>query len=118
MLNNRQRKILNFLYTNENYLLCELYEEFQISKDYDADYHILLRDKYIDINHGKDWKEHTVHLTPDGKAIVEKELQDEQLRKEQYRHNWRVAICSSICGAISGLITSIVFWLITSSSSR
>ena len=44
----------------------------------------------------------------------EKEHQ-ELLRKKQFRHDWFIAIFGTLGGAVAGLITSIIFWLITGS---
>ena len=34
-------------------------------------------------------------------------------QKQQFRHDWRLAIFNTVAGGIAGLITSIIFWLIT-----
>ncbi len=39
--------------------------------------------------------------------------QKEQELQDKYRHDWLIAAFGTIGGAIMGLITSIVFWLIT-----
>ena len=79
MLNNRQRRILHFLYKNENYPLPSLYQKFHISHDYDGGYNFLIEEKYIDLNFGEAWTKHTVYLTPDGKAYLD----------EQWKNNFR-----------------------------
>ena len=33
--------------------------------------------------------------------------------KQQFRHDWKITIFNVLGGAISGLITSVIFWLIT-----
>ena len=34
-------------------------------------------------------------------------------QKQQFRHDWKIAIFNTVAGGIAGLITSIIFWLIT-----
>lgn len=49
-------------------------------------------------------------------VVVEKELKESKetaLMKKQYRHDWIIAIFSTLGGAIAGLITSLIFWLLT-----
>ncbi len=40
------------------------------------------------------------------------EAKEKELRKENYKHNWRVATFSAVFGAISGFVASLIFWLI------
>lgn len=48
-----------------------------------------------------------------GKLEAElKDAKDKRIRKEGYRHNWKIAIFSSVCGGISGLLGSLLFWFI------
>ena len=42
-----------------------------------------------------------------------KEAKEEELLKKQFRHDWFLACFSIITGAIAGLISSFIFWLIT-----
>lgn len=53
-------------------------------------------------------------VLPDGleHALFEKE-KEEFLRKEQRRHDWLVASFGVIGGGVMGLITSLLFWFIT-----
>lgn len=39
-------------------------------------------------------------------------MQEEIERKRQFRHDWMIATFSSVSGAVFGLITSVIFWLI------
>lgn len=41
-----------------------------------------------------------------------KSAKEEQIRKEGYRHNWKVAVFSSLFGSISGFLASLLFWFI------
>ena len=41
-------------------------------------------------------------------GILEKEAKEKELRKQQWRHDFRVALFSVIAGGISGIITSII----------
>ena len=41
-----------------------------------------------------------------------KAYKDKSIRKEGYRHNWKIAVFSSVCGGISGLLGSLLFWFI------
>lgn len=41
------------------------------------------------------------------------ELKAKEDRKRQFRHDWRIALFSILGGAISGFITSLIFWLVT-----
>lgn len=41
------------------------------------------------------------------------ERYDLKIRREQYRHDWKITIFSVISGAIGGLITSLIFWFVT-----
>ncbi len=41
------------------------------------------------------------------------EAKAEQIRKQQYAHDWKIALFSTIGGAFAGFITSLIFWLIT-----
>lgn len=50
------------------------------------------------------------------KEVLEKILSDQEaakLRKEQYRHDWKISIFNTCAGGLAGLITSVIFWLIT-----
>lgn len=38
---------------------------------------------------------------------------EERIRKKQNRHDWLIAIFSVLGGAVSGFLTSLIFWLIT-----
>jgi hypothetical protein len=38
--------------------------------------------------------------------------ENEKLRK-QHSHDWKIAIFNVLAGGVAGLITSIIFWLIT-----
>lgn len=38
---------------------------------------------------------------------------EEKIRKKQNRHDWLISIVGILGGAASGLITSLIFWLIT-----
>ena len=40
------------------------------------------------------------------------ESKEKEIRKEGYRHNWRIAVFSSIFGAFAGFLSSLVFWFI------
>lgn len=44
-----------------------------------------------------------------------KEAKEEELRKKQFKHDWYLAFFSIISGAVAGLISSFIFWLITNS---
>ncbi|MBQ7799654.1 MAG: hypothetical protein IJ370_04105 [Oscillospiraceae bacterium] len=41
------------------------------------------------------------------------ELKEEAKMKKQFAHDWKIALFGTIGGAVSGLITSFIFWLIT-----
>lgn len=45
--------------------------------------------------------------------IDQEERENERL-KQQFRHDWKVEIFSVLGGSVAGLITSLIFWLITS----
>lgn len=50
-----------------------------------------------------------------GKLEAElKEAKEKEIRKEGYKHNWKVAVFSSVFGAIAGFIASLIFWFIES----
>lgn len=54
-------------------------------------------------------------IIPDGIKYNEfKELKESALRKKQFKHDWLLACFSIVTGAISGIISSAIFWLITS----
>ena len=40
--------------------------------------------------------------------------QEEELRKQQRRHDWKIAFFSVIGGTVGGIISSLIVWLITS----
>ena len=40
--------------------------------------------------------------------IFEKLIKEKELRKQQWRHDFRIALFSVIAGGISGIITSII----------
>lgn len=42
-----------------------------------------------------------------------KEAKEKDKEKQQRKHNWKIAFFNVFGGAIAGLITSIIFWLIT-----
>lgn len=44
-------------------------------------------------------------------SISEKKAEEEKRRRE-YRHDWRIAVFSVIGGAVSGGIVSLIFWLV------
>lgn len=37
---------------------------------------------------------------------------EKELRKKQFRHDWKIAIFSTLGGAIAGFLTSLLFWLL------
>ncbi len=41
------------------------------------------------------------------------ELKEETRIKKQFAHDWKIAVFGTIGGAVSGLITSFIFWWIT-----
>ncbi len=48
-----------------------------------------------------------------GKLEAEfKNAKEKQIRKEGYRHNWKIAVFSSLFGGISGFLASLLFWFI------
>lgn len=50
-----------------------------------------------------------------GKLEAElKDAKEKKIRKEGYRHTWKVAVFSSVFGAIAGFIASLIFWFIES----
>ncbi len=49
-------------------------------------------------------------------SVIEKEFKEAkeaELRKRQYRHDWKITIFGTLGGAVAGLITSLIFWLLT-----
>lgn len=53
-------------------------------------------------------------IIPNGIANQQlKESKEEELHKQQRKHDYLVTILGGISGAIFGLITSVIFWLIT-----
>lgn len=42
-----------------------------------------------------------------------KQEREDSIRKQQYKHDWKIAFFNAIAGGIAGLVTSIIFWLIT-----
>ncbi len=54
-------------------------------------------------------REHFENLEAEAKTKAEQQAQI----VEQRRHNWKIALFSTIGGSIAGLITSLIFWLIT-----
>lgn len=48
---------------------------------------------------------------------VEAELMNQEkekiLRKQQRRHDWRIAIFGGLGGGVMGFLTSLLFWLMT-----
>lgn len=71
----------------------------------------LFNDKYIVRNSA--FGSPYVYLSDAGKAYVESLLQAKADKKAQVRHDWSITIFSTIAGAVAGLITSLIFWLIT-----
>ena len=56
----------------------------------------------------------TRHFIPASlEAKILEEEKEEELRKKQFRHDWLIAIFSTIGGAIAGFVTSLIFWLLT-----
>ena len=44
---------------------------------------------------------------------LHKKSEEERIRKEAYRHDWKIAIFGIVGGGIMGLITSFIFGLCT-----
>lgn len=44
---------------------------------------------------------------------LQKEQLEREMQERQFRHDWKIAIFSAVAGGFAGLITSVVFWLIT-----
>lgn len=42
-----------------------------------------------------------------------KSAEENKRLKQQFRHDWKITFFNVFGGAIAGLITSIIFWLIT-----
>lgn len=42
-----------------------------------------------------------------------KEAKEKELRRKQFIHDWKIAIVSLLGGAISGFITSWIFWMLS-----
>ena len=51
-------------------------------------------------------------MSPEMFEKIQAEQKAEKLRKQQYRHDWKIAIFNTIAGGVAGFITSLVFWLI------
>lgn len=41
------------------------------------------------------------------------EKNEKELRKKQFSHDWKIAIFSTLGGAVAGFLTSLLFWLLT-----
>lgn len=41
------------------------------------------------------------------------EQNEKELRKKQFSHDWKIAIFSTLGGAVAGFLTSLLFWLLT-----
>ena len=41
------------------------------------------------------------------------DIKERKKLKAQYSHEWKITIFNTLGGAVAGLITSILFWLIT-----
>lgn len=41
------------------------------------------------------------------------EKNEKELRKKQFNHDWKIAIFSTLGGAIAGFFASFLFWLLT-----
>ena len=54
-------------------------------------------------------REHFENLDKEAHAKAEQQAQI----KEQRQHDWKIAVFSTMGGSIAGLITSLIFWLIT-----
>lgn len=52
-------------------------------------------------------------ISQNGIAYLEQIETKKEERKAAYTHDWRIAVFSSIFGAIAGFVTSLIFWLIT-----
>ena len=52
-------------------------------------------------------------LTKEVFEKIQAEQRAKNLQKQQFRHNWRVTIFSTIAGGVAGFLTSLAFWLIT-----
>ncbi|MBO5408902.1 MAG: hypothetical protein J6A61_05870 [Clostridia bacterium] len=90
MLNNRQRKMLRFLYRKGEYNAVKFYKKFKISEDYDEEYEKLVTKKYILLDSSNSSRaKHTV-------AIIEKGITaEETVQKENFRF-WFPTIISIV----------------------
>ncbi len=101
-------------YSNEtNELLCTMLNENGIDKSHFP--HDVLKTLFEDdiVRNSSEYYDNNVYLTSNGKAYLERLHQKEEQIKRQYRHNWKITIFNTLGGAVAGLITSIIFWLIT-----
>ena len=95
-----------------NKILISLLDGSFVDRDYfETDvWRRLLEDKYIGYVNPRS---NHVRLTDAGKAYVESLLASKADKKAQIRHDWAIAIFGTIAGGVAGLITSLIFWLIT-----
>lgn len=52
-------------------------------------------------------------LPPGVEAYLAKKDAEQRARKQQLRHDWLIAIFGIFGGAVSGFLSSLLFWLIT-----
>ena len=54
------------------------------------------------------------NIVPDFVVLNElKEAKEKELRRKQFIHDWQIAIVSLLGGAISGFVTSWIFWALS-----
>lgn len=49
-------------------------------------------------------------------SVLARQLEEEKekaLRRKQFIHDWKIAIFSTLGGAIAGFLTSLIFWLVS-----
>ena len=101
-------------YSNEtNQLLISLYNGYSVAVEQFENYafRTLIQEKFI--HRSSTYGDPYVYLSDAGKAYVESLLTSKADKKAQIRHDWAIAIFSTIAGGVAGLITSLIFWLIT-----
>lgn len=52
-------------------------------------------------------------ITEDVFDKIQAEQKAEKIRKQQFQHDWKVAIFNAVAGGVAGFITSLIFWLVT-----
>lgn len=110
-LSRRQKNILEALYPDVSIEEPLFKHQFDLDTS-DKPLKALRTEKLICFDSSQLYKPIIIRLTESGRAYVDNMVAEKEKERRLFLHNWKIAVFSSLFGAIAGLVTSFIFWLL------